>query len=226
MASARGDEAAFRENADRARQRDLSYEHASTLTEGEAQLALWLGRPAEAAAVVRAGLSALDPHEPPDSVAPLCLFGIRAEADLAHQARSERRLHEAEQAVTRAGPLVQRLREVAAAKVLPSWIEAVVSTGHAEAARLRGEPDPELWLSAVADWYRTGRAYPLAWAQWRTAEAILGSGGNRVDAAELVAASRAVGEPLRLQPLLARLRDLVAEHRLRGVLSSAGPTRG
>ena len=48
----------------------------------------------------------------------------------------------------------------------------------AEAARLRGEPAPELWQAAV-DGFAFGHVYEQARSRWRLAEALLAAGDRR-----------------------------------------------
>ena len=43
----------------------------------------------------------------------------------------------------------------------------------AEHARAQGEDDPQLWAAAGEAWRALGRPYPVAYATWRKAEALL-----------------------------------------------------
>ena len=214
MAAARGEEPALGKAIRQARSNVLSIEEASMLVEAEAQLALWRSRPVRARELVDGALRKLASFDAADLVGPLCLLGIQAEADRADTARSVGSSGEADQAVARAGPLVDRLRHVVETPDLPPWTRAVAATAEAEATRARGRSDVDRWQEAVRAWAASGRIYPLACAQWRCAEAILLAGGSRSEAAGLARTSRATADRLRLKPLAARLDSLARQHRL------------
>jgi hypothetical protein len=224
VAAARGDASGLRDIVDEARASGLAEEEGSVLAGAEAQLALWLERPAEAAHSVDAALAGLDLLDGADSdrfMAPLCLQGIRAAADLAEQHRARGRPDELARALHRGEQLLERLRSVLAAPIQLPYVRALGITGEAEASRLHAQPNIHHWRQAVLAWEATGREYPLCWVQWRAAEAILAVRGPRPEAAALVHLAATTAKRLRLGPLEARLAELVARHSLEPEVAAA-----
>jgi DNA-binding CsgD family transcriptional regulator len=82
----------------------------------------------------------------------------------------------------------------------------------AEAARLRGEPAPELWRAAV-EAFGFGHVYEQARSRWRLAEALLAT-GDRSGAAEQAAAAHEVAVRLGAVPLRTALEGLIRRGRL------------
>jgi DNA-binding CsgD family transcriptional regulator len=118
-------------------------------------------------------------------------IGLKVEADVAQRARD---LHERAQerdAITRARIHMDRLAAAAEAggPVETGWRD----TGAAELGRARGRNDPKLWLKAAASWEAIGRAYPMAMARWRAAEAYVEAGDREAAAEEARAALDAAG---------------------------------
>ncbi len=115
-------------------------------------------------------------------IARVTAIGLKIEADVAQRARD---LHEKEQerdAINRARIHMDRLAAAAEAggPVETGWRD----TGAAEFGRARGRNDPKLWLKAAASWEAIGRAYPMAMAQWRAAEAFVEAGDREAAADE------------------------------------------
>ena len=125
---------------------------------------------------------------------------LRVEGDAAQLAH-DRRDQEAEQhARERAKGLIERVRLASAAGGLVEQAQA--ATAEAEYARVVGSGDgdedggggplasaAELWADAAARWGSLARPYPVAYARWREAEALMA-------ARDRVGATRAASEAL------------------------------
>jgi ATP/maltotriose-dependent transcriptional regulator MalT len=96
-------------------------------------------------------------------------IGVRIEADVAVRARDLREKAQERDALARARIHMSRLR--AAAQDGGPVVRAWRASGAAEYARARGRDDPNLWLTAAAEWDAIARPYPAALARWRAAEA-------------------------------------------------------
>jgi DNA-binding CsgD family transcriptional regulator len=92
--------------------------------------------------------------------------------------------------------------------------EAVAWLARAEAewARVRGEPNPDLWATAV-DRFGYGYIYEEARARWRLAEALL-AGGRRDEAAKQARTATEVAVQLGAEPLRAALEAVARRGRL------------
>jgi hypothetical protein len=211
LAGARGDEAALRRVLSEAAafgiERGLEMQ---PLYRAEADLNLWLGRPAEARRLVTMALEQFGDVEEPRLRAFLLQLGIRAEADLFDQVGASSGAAAAEPAAE-AGMLLGLLLDLTATIAARS-AAAIAATADAEMARIDGRARAERWGLAVTAWEAAGSAYPLAYVRWRAAEALLLDGLRGAEAAALIEASRATAERLRLSPLLGRLDALVARH--------------
>jgi DNA-binding CsgD family transcriptional regulator len=89
-----------------------------------------------------------------------------------------------------------------------AWKRALLATCEAEAARARGDGDPEGWLAAVAAWEEAGYPYHLAVARWRAAEALLARRGDRGQAGELLRQGHATALAIGAEPLRRELERL------------------
>jgi DNA-binding CsgD family transcriptional regulator len=99
-----------------------------------------------------------------------------------------------------------------------AWLARV----EAEAARLRGTADPELWRAAV-DAFGYGHVYEVARSRWRLAEALLGT-DDRAEAAEQAGAAHEVAVRLGAVPLRTAVEALVRRGRLDVDLPGVRPT--
>jgi DNA-binding NarL/FixJ family response regulator len=95
-----------------------------------------------------------------------------------------------------------------------AWKRALLATCEAEAARARGEGDPEGWLAAVAAWEEAGYPYHLAVARWRAAEALLARRGDRNQAGELLRQGHATASDIGAEPLRRELERLARRGRV------------
>ncbi len=89
-----------------------------------------------------------------------------------------------------------------------AWLARV----EAEAARLRGEPAPELWRAAV-EAFAFGHVYEQARSRWRLAEALLAS-DDRAGAAAEARAAHEVAVRLGAEPLRVAVETLARRGRL------------
>ena len=183
-----------------------------------AGLALWQGRPADAAADAAAAIRQID-HTPEVRIGELYALGLRANAQAAEVARA-RRVTAGEQTAIEAGDALLaaiRLRHadvVATRPVFAPLSEAWLLLCEAEATRLHRRADPEAWVACVDAWTVLGRPHLVAYARWREAEARLAARGDRVLAAATLRAALEIVDRLRAEPLRGEITALAARARL------------
>jgi ATP/maltotriose-dependent transcriptional regulator MalT len=97
--------------------------------------------------------------------------GLRVEGDAGQLARDVRDAEAESRARERADTLLERAR-LAAASCGPVE-EAELALAEAEYARATGANGAEPWQAAAALWGALGRPYPVAYARWREAEALM-----------------------------------------------------
>jgi DNA-binding NarL/FixJ family response regulator len=97
------------------------------------------------------------------------------------------------------------------------------TVGRAAAASLRGRPDPATWADAVAAFDALGVPFAAAEARGRQAEAVLASGGDRREAAALLASARHAALALGAALLVHELEGVAKRSRLSlaGVVADA-----
>jgi DNA-binding CsgD family transcriptional regulator len=107
----------------------------------------------------------------------LLTAGMRAQADLAEQARARDSKVDLEVALAGGAHLIAALatfrRDPFAAHPQVATADAELATWQAEHARLRGEKEADAWEAAAAAWQTHGRPHRSAYALWRQAEALL-----------------------------------------------------
>jgi DNA-binding CsgD family transcriptional regulator len=197
-----------------------------------AELALWLGRPDDAAARIAAALRLVE-HTTEVRIGEIYALGIRANADAAEIARGRRSLEDEAAAVAAGEALLVGIRD-RHAEVLttrPAFAhlsEAWVRLCAAEATRLRREPDPDAWAVTAEVWERLPRPYPAAYARWREAEARLAARGDRTKTIDSLRRARGMAERLGAIPLLREIDGLAGRARLDlgTVVDADGPTEG
>ena len=191
------------------------------LAEAGAELAIWNGRPLEARAEIRDAFRRL-PTDTPGYVSrtgPLYALGLRAEADVAALARARRAEDELGESWAIAEQYLAAIRSLRdrVARGLPNFVsqaEAFWSTCQAEAARLDGRTDPQLWATAADAFNAIPMAYPRAYALWRQAEAILVKAAARSAAAEPLREAHAITAGLSATPLRLEIERLAVRGRL------------
>jgi DNA-binding CsgD family transcriptional regulator len=153
----------------------------------------------------------------------LCTLGLRVEADEAERRRA-RGSGDAE--LRAAGTaLLERARALwdgmGDRKV--SFPEAAIefATAVAEHDRLTGKATSAAWAAVADGWERLARPYPLAWARWRQAEALVHEKASGADAVLL--AALAVTETLPAEALRDELVALARRSRI-DLAPPAAPT--
>jgi DNA-binding CsgD family transcriptional regulator len=184
-----------------------------------AELRCWQGRLHEAQAAVDDGLDRLTETGERVRSGRLFCLGVRIQADRAELGRARRDQRDVEAAVhatealaaraaaTTPNPLVNGVTPVLASG-------AVAAVWEGERARLAGRSDPAPWQSASAAWAALRRPYPVAYAQWREAEALVGRREPARRAAVPLRAAHATARRLRARPLLHELERLARRARI------------
>ena len=188
-----------------------------------AELALLRGDPATARSIVAETRRRVVWGDIVDWPALLAL-GVRAEADLAIEARAYNQ--EELSAAARAtaveflgaddvpGSLKwYRFEDPVEAPAPPETL-AHRLVGDGELARLDADPRPDLWEQAAARWEALRFPYQAAYARFRQAEAILAAGGVRADAATALQTAHAACVQLGAAPLRDEIEALARRARL------------
>jgi ATP/maltotriose-dependent transcriptional regulator MalT len=183
-----------------------------------AELALWQGRPNDAAERVAAAIRLID-HSPEIRISEIYALGLRANADVAELARIRRTPGQEREAIVAGEALLDKVRRrhadvVATRPPFEPMSKAWLLLCEAEAARLHGQADPSAWLECVRAWEQPLRPYVVAYACWREAEARLAARADREPAATALRAAFDIAEQLRAEPLLREVRALAARARL------------
>jgi DNA-binding CsgD family transcriptional regulator/tetratricopeptide (TPR) repeat protein len=188
----RGDTATARRwfaTADDLAQGQIDADLAGYLARARAEAALIEGDPSAALEIARAGLVPLEGADDHFVRSPLLVLAIQAAAEVAEAARAAR--EDAEVAASVA-PYVAELESLAASAPMVAALRA-----HAlgEASRLDGESSPECWADAAARFAEIPDPFGVAYARYRTAEAILRRDGVKAEVGELMrdAAEEAAG---------------------------------
>jgi DNA-binding CsgD family transcriptional regulator len=177
-------------------------------------LELWAGRPQAASAVALACLDRVTDRESPFFTARVYDLAARACGDVA--ARAPGNEHVRDQQATRAAQLLGRLDRLIGqlTGVVPPVVRASRAGCAAEQSRIGHVGDASLWADAARQWETCGNRYYAAYAQWRGAEALLGSGSDRAGATALVRAAHLVADELRARPLREELEALARRGRI------------
>jgi DNA-binding CsgD family transcriptional regulator/tetratricopeptide (TPR) repeat protein len=188
------------------------------LTASRIDLELQRGRPEEAAATAEAAAAAMGEGEIPFFTSQMYKRGLSALAEVAERARALADPETLADAQGRAERMLDRLRGLLAPE---HWdgTPPPASLGHlaaaeAEMSRVEGDSDPSAWSSVAARWEELGLPLELAYAQWRQAEAILLSDGDRGAAAELLSSAAAAASAAGAEPLLEGVESLARRARL------------
>ena len=140
-------------------------------------------------------------------------LGARACADLA--ARRAGNEQARKQQAARAAQLLERLdRLIGQLTDVPPLVRASRAGCAAEQSRIGHVGDASLWADAERQWEACGNRYYAAYAKWRGAEALLGSGSDRAGAEALVQAAHEVADELRARPLREELEALARRARI------------
>jgi DNA-binding CsgD family transcriptional regulator/tetratricopeptide (TPR) repeat protein len=183
-----------------------------------AELALWQGRPDDAATQVTAVVRMID-FTPEVKLGEGYALGLRANADAAELARARRSPDQERQAVAAGEELLAAIRGrhadvVATRPPFEQQSEAWLLLCEAEATRLHRRADPDIWVAAAQAWEGLRRPYAVAYVRWREAEARLAGRGNRALAAGALRAALDIAERLGAEPLVGAIKALAARARL------------
>ncbi len=177
-------------------------------------LELWARHPKAAAALTSDCLDRVRDRESLFFTARVYDLGARACADLA--ARAPGNEQAGKQQAERAEQLLERLDRLIGqlTGVVPPLVRASRAGCAAEQSRIGHVGDASLWADAARQWEHCGNRYYAAYAQWRGAEALLGSGSDRPGATALVQAAHEVADELRARPLREELEALARRARI------------
>jgi DNA-binding CsgD family transcriptional regulator/tetratricopeptide (TPR) repeat protein len=180
-----------------------------------AELALWEGRPTDAAAAVDDGRQVATSPDPTRFRSHLCALGVRAQAERARLAAVRSAATIVDDARRQARRLLDEAQDsVREAAVVSPDAAAWIAVAEAEHSRVEGRAEPDLWLAALNAWDRLNRPYPTAYCRWRYVEALLSNGSPT--AAALTPAREAYRIALKLgaRPLRRELELLAQRARL------------
>ena len=194
---------------------------ACILHAAQAQLALNTGDLEAAHLAVLAGLDTLSgSHGQPEVVAIVTLagLGLQIEADRAGLGRA-RRDRVAEQDAVRCAQTfaVRTLAEKTRAAARAHRSEVTFSHGalcEAELARAEGRSDPDAWRRAAEASLGEGQRYPVAYARFREAEAVLATRVDRARAIDALTAAHATANELGAEPLGREIEALARRARI------------
>jgi DNA-binding NarL/FixJ family response regulator len=174
----------------------------------KAEVATQRSRWAAVRAIAADGFASVLPVDRAVYLPPLCVLGIRAEAELATLARASRDegaldvcRHIADYHVVTIVELAERHGGPALATARAMCL--------AERRRLEMADEPAMWQTAMDRLGETGEIYAEAYAEMRLAEALLRLGRGRSAALDALAHARQVADRLPADPLRKKI-DLVA----------------
>ncbi|OGO53800.1 MAG: hypothetical protein A2V84_09975 [Chloroflexi bacterium RBG_16_70_13] len=146
------------------------------------------------------------------------LKAIGGEADRADAARRRRRIAEVDEAVAAGRRFAAVFRRSAHAAIEADgagpMVRAELRSADAESSRLEGRPNPALWAAAVDARRELEQPWELAYARYRHAEAILGSGAPAVDAAVPLREAHVAADGLGAAPLRIAIEALASRARI------------
>jgi DNA-binding CsgD family transcriptional regulator/tetratricopeptide (TPR) repeat protein len=221
QASRGRDEAAAAAIADAATLGVVHPDGEGMLRAAQAQIALHQG---DLDAAHRAALDGLDTVTASESepgmatTVTLAELALRIEADRAQVGRARRDAAGEQGAVesTRTvavRTLALRVRAAAAAQ-RPEVARAHRALADAEVGRAEGRSEPDAWRSAAGDGAAQGAPQHTAYAQFREAEAVLASRGDRARAIVALAAAHAAARELGAEPLGREIDTLARRARI------------
>ena len=183
-----------------------------------AELLLQQGMPDEASDEIERGLTGLTASHDHIMRPELCATGIRALADMHDASRLRRRVVDLDKLHRLAATLIEFAQEdvqsfAGVGRVAPPRVLAFLAQCEAEATRL-GEPDADRWHAAAAAWATASEPYPMAYCQWREAQAALAVTGRRADGVRALTAAWARAREMGAVPLLEQIERLAQRARI------------
>ena len=97
---------------------------------------------------------------------------------------------------------------------LDAYVTTIVDLSRAEIGRARGASDPERWHAAAEAWDRLMRPAFVAYARYRTAEAIIGRRGDRSVATSHLREAHDIATRLGAEPLRGEIGRLARHARI------------
>jgi DNA-binding CsgD family transcriptional regulator len=104
-------------------------------------------------------------------------------------------------------------------------IEAILASAEAEGSRLEDRPDVQRWEEVARRREALGQPWETAYARFRQAEAILGTGGPKKEAILVLRGAHDIASQLRARPLLDQIERLARRGRMRLTPAEAGERR-
>ncbi|HEX4490796.1 MAG TPA: AAA family ATPase [Acidimicrobiia bacterium] len=184
-----------------------------------AEVARLFGRLDEARAFAREGFT-IENCEGTRYGWELLRVAVRVEADLAQQARDERRVDDGTSAQQ-----IDALRAMIAR--LPDF-PAAVAEGHlatAELTRAVGTPEPSAWQTAADAWLETHQPFPQAYSLFRLGEALVES-DRAPDAVAALKEAATIADALGATPLQEEIAALSKRARLVVTIAPAADSEG
>ena len=153
--------------------------------------------------------------------------GLRAAADLAESGRARREGSAATEAIA-AGEILAA--EVARQRaILSGWSDptpskvAAAYLADAELARLAGASDPDLWAAIEVAYEPVPMPFPVAYARFRRAEALLVKDRTKTMPTELLRAAHATCASLNAAPMIASIESLARRARIDLTAANSAP---
>jgi DNA-binding NarL/FixJ family response regulator len=185
---------------------------------GLVELALALGRPADAADHAAEGAARLSRTGDRYYATELLAVGARAEADRAELARAVRDEATVRAAIESATKFADRLRqwlsEFDGDDATRGALAADVAMSAAEIQRASGSTSVDSWQSAVALADRRGSAWRMAYTRYRLAEALLLARAPRSEASRAIGDAWAHADALGAAPLKSWIESLARRSRI------------
>lgn len=184
---------------------------------GLVELALAAGRQDEASSIAAAGVERLQRTDDHYYAGDLLAMASRAEADLAETARARRDPQGAERAASTAKSYAEQLAGYVAnvpdQDVFGGQFRTNAAICAAEARRAAGSADPEAWRAAVEAADQSATAWPIAYARYRLAEALLAARAPRPEAEAVLSEAFATATRLSASPLIGWIEALARRAR-------------
>jgi DNA-binding CsgD family transcriptional regulator len=192
---------------------DTPYRLALLAAVGE--LAAWQARlPAVRAAVAEALESLKDTAPLDPALAWLAWHALRTEADAADAAKARGDGAAVLDIQRHVQPIAAMLRLADQVATSDGRGAALAGLCRAELDRIGGRADPAVLRRSAEAWDELGRPAPAAYARFRAAEAILGTGGDRHEAAAALREAHATSAQLRAEPLRRQIERLARHARI------------
>ena len=218
LATARGRLAALRGDVETARrwfatadelaEGQMDADLAGYLARARAETALVDGDADSALAIARDGLTPLEGADDHFVRSPLLVLIIQAAAEVAEAERAAQA--SAEPAADVSTAIAELESQTASAPI----VAALKAHAVAEASRMEGESDPERWADAAARYGEIPDPFGVAYARFRSAEAILRRDGIKADVGGLVRDAADEAAALGALPLYRSIETLARRARV------------